>query len=81
MDEPRWADIDEDWRAKEERAMAQRRANEEAERQGLPLPYVNPFFLLDPTKVGPDASPEEISRSDREFSKICRPPSRKRYTI
>ena len=81
MKEPLWADVDEDWRAKEERALEQRRANEEAERLGLPQPYVNAFWLLDPTKVGPDATPEEITLRYREFSKICRPPQPKKYTI
>ena len=39
-----WAELDEDWKRKEERALEQRRANAEAVREGRPLPYVNPFF-------------------------------------
>jgi len=72
-----------DWslEKEEERAMAQRAANERARRAGRPLPYPNPWDAVDPTKVPRDASPEEIHRSYLEFSKICRPPPCKRYTI
>ena len=57
----------------EARAMAERRANEEAAAAGLPLPNPNPWDALDPTKVRPDATFDEIVESCKAFSKICRP--------
>lgn len=81
MAEKRWAEIDEDWRRKEERALAQRAANAAAIRQGKPAPYPNPFAVWDPTKVPRDASPAQYRASVREFRKLCRPPEPKRHTI
>lgn len=81
MVEKLWAEIDDDWRRKEERAMAQRAANLEAWRAGRPLPYPSPFGRLDPTKVPADATPEQIAESHRQFRKICRPFQPKRHTI
>ncbi len=80
MDRP-WAEIDEDWRRKEERALAQRAANVAASREGRPQPYPNPWDVLDPTKVPRDASPEAFRRSYVEFRKICPPFRPKRHTI
>jgi len=68
-------------RAQERRAMAQRRENETARREGRPLPYANPWDALDPTKVPRDATPEEIAQSYRDFCEICPPPKRIVYTI
>ena len=65
----------------ERQAIAQRCANERAKAQGLPLPYPNPWDIWDPTKVRPDATPEEIHWSYLEFRKLCAPPLRKSYTI
>ncbi len=45
-----WAEIDEDWKRKEERALAQRAANAAA-REDRPLPYPSPFSALGPTKL------------------------------
>jgi hypothetical protein len=61
--------------------MAQRAANEEASKKGLPLPYPNIWDFLDPTKLPPGATEEEIMARHREFKKICRPPRVKRHTI
>lgn len=55
----------------EARAMAERTANERAAAAGEPLPYPNIFDVLDPTKVRPGATEEEIFRSHLEFRKIC----------
>lgn len=68
-------------RAQERRQMAQRRANERAAKAGKPLPYPNIWDFLDPTKVSPDATPEEIHRSYLEFTEICRPRPKKRYVL
>ena len=65
----------------EARAIAQRTANEEAAKKGLPLPYPNIWDFLDPTKLRPGATEEEIMARHREFKKICRPPPLKRHTI
>ncbi|MEW6278894.1 MAG: hypothetical protein AB1758_09750 [Candidatus Eremiobacterota bacterium] len=65
----------------EERAMAERRANEEAKQKGEPLPFPNLWDFLDPTKVPEDASPQEISLRYREFCKICPPRKRIHYTV
>ncbi len=81
MAEKLWAEINEDWKRKEERALAQRAANAAAAREGKPAPYPNPFAALDPTKVSAGASFEEIQESYREFRKICRPTPPKRHTI
>jgi hypothetical protein len=81
MDEKRWAEKDENWRAKEARALRERAANQTALRDGNAAPFPNPFWFLDSTKAPAGASPEEITRSYQEFSKICRRPTRKRFTI
>lgn len=81
MTEKRWAEIDEDWRRKEERAMAQREANAAAVGEGRPLPYPNPWDAVDPTKVPRDASFEAQVQSVHEFRKICRPYRPKSHTI
>lgn len=81
MDEKRWAQLDENWRAKEERAQRERAANLEALQEGRPAPYANPFWQLDRTKAPAGATPEEITRSYQEFAKTCRRPTRKRFTI
>ena len=79
--EERWADIDDDWRRKEERSMAQRTANAAAEREARPLPYPSPWEAFDPTKLRRDASFEVWIERVREFQKICRPYRPKRHTI
>ncbi len=76
-----WAEIDEDWKRKEERALAQRAANAAAAREGRPLPYPNPWDALDPTKLPRDATSETYRQSFREFRKLCPPFQPKRYTI
>ena len=81
MSEKRWAEIDEDWRRKEQRALAQREANAAAAREGKPLPYPSPWDRLDPTKVPRDATPEEYHQSYIEFCKLCPPYRPKRHTI
>lgn len=65
----------------EQKAMAEREANAEAARAGLPLPYPNPWDAIDPTKVGRDATDEEILESTREFRKLWRRPTRKRLLL
>lgn len=60
---------------------AQRAANEQARARGEPLPYPNPWVALDPTKLPPGASPEEIHRRYLAFREVCRAPQCKRYTI
>ena len=69
------------WKEKEQRAITQREANERAVRAGEPMPFPNPWDRLDPTKVAPEATPEEIHQSYLEFCKLCRPPKIKSYTI
>ena len=81
MKEKRWADIDDDWRRKEERSVARRAANAAADREGRPLPYPNPWDALDPTKLRRDASFEARIQRVREFQKICRPYRPKTHTI
>ncbi len=76
-----WAEIDDDWRRKEERALAQRAANAAAARDGRPLPYPNPWDALDPTKLPRDASPAAHQQRYREFRKRCPPFQPKRHTI
>ena len=66
----------------EARSLAQREANRLAREHGLPLPYPNIWDALDPTKIDPeDATPEAITRSYREFCKLCPPRKRKRHTL
>ncbi len=76
-----WAEIDEDWKRKEERALAQRAANEAAAREGRPLPYPNPWDTLDPTKLPRDAPREAYLQRYLEFRKLCPPFKPKRYRI
>ncbi len=76
-----WAEIDEDWKRKEERALAQRAANAAAVREGKPLPYPNPWDSLDPTKLPRDASREARRQRHLEFSRLCPPFKPKRHTI
>lgn len=64
-----------------ERALAERAANAQAATEGRPLPYPNPWDALDPTKVAPGASDEEILRSYKAFREICRPRPCPRYEI
>lgn len=80
IDKP-WADIDPYWREKESRALEQRAAHEKALREGHPSPHPNPWDLLDPTKVAPDATQEQILERRRAFRKICRPHTPKRHVI
>ncbi len=63
------------------RALAQRSANEEARKNGLPLPYPNIWDELDPTKVDRDATVDEIHRSYVEFTRVCRHRPRKSHTL
>ena len=81
MSEKPWAEIDEDWKRKEERALAQRQANVAAAREGKPLPYPSPWDRLDPTKLPPDATLEEYHKSYLEFCKLCPPFRPKRHVI
>ncbi len=80
MEKP-WAEIDDDWRRKEERALVQRAANAAAARKGEPLPYPNPLGTIGPTKLSREATPEEYQRWFLEFRKTCRPCQPKRHTI
>ncbi|MCE7874325.1 hypothetical protein DYH09_28685 [bacterium CPR1] len=61
--------------------MAQREANAEAKRQGLPLPYPNLWDFWDPTKLPEGASPEEIHQRYLEFCKLCPPPPTIHYIL
>ena len=61
--------------------LAQREANARAAAEGRPLPFPNMWDALDPTKVDPGASPEEIHRSYLEFRKLCTPPPCPEHTI
>lgn len=81
MSEKLWAELDDDWRRKEERAATQRVANMEAIREGRPLPYPNSWDELDPTKVSADSTPEQLAERHRQFTKLCRPFQPKRHTI
>lgn len=76
-----WAEIDEDWKRREDRALAQRAANAAAAREGEPLPYPNPWDSLDPTKLPRDAPREARRQRYLEFRKLCPPFKPKRYTI
>ncbi|MEM7584602.1 MAG: hypothetical protein AAF560_14525 [Acidobacteriota bacterium] len=76
-----WAEIDDDWRRKEERALAQRSANAAAAAAGEPLPFPNPWDTLDPTKLPADASPEAIQKRYVEFRRLCPPYQPKRHTL
>jgi hypothetical protein len=59
-----WAEIDEDWKRKEECALAQRATNAVALREGGPVPYPNPFAALNPiAERNGDDSPEATSRA------------------
>ena len=63
------------------RALAERRANERAAREGCDLPHPNVWDALDPTKLPRDASPEEVHRRYLEFQKLCHPPERKKHYL
>ncbi len=76
-----WAEIDEDWKRKEERALAQRAANAAAAREGRPLPFPSPWDALDPTKVPRGATREAYRQSFLEFRKLCPPFRPKQYRI
>ena len=76
-----WAEIDEDWKRKEERALAQRAANAAAVREGKAQPYPSPFGALGPEKSSPEASQEEYHEWYLEQRKACRPFLPKRHTI
>ncbi len=76
-----WAEIDEDWKRKEERALAQRAANAAAMCEGKPPPYPNPLSASGPAKLPPDADPEERHQWYLEHRKSCRPFRPKRHLI
>ncbi len=76
-----WAEIDEDWKRKEERALAQRAANAAASRARQPLPYPNRWDALDPTKLPRDAPREAYRQRYLELRKLCPPFKPKRHTI
>lgn len=76
-----WAMIDEDWWAKEERAIEQRAANVAAVREGRPLPHPNFFAVHDPTKLVAGAREEAVIDRVRAFRRQCRPFQAKRHTI
>ena len=63
------------------RAMAERCANQYARDHILPLPFPNPWDVWDPTKVDPDATPEQIAERYLEFSKLCPPSRRIKYIV
>jgi hypothetical protein len=65
----------------ERRAVAQRLANARAVAEGRPLPHPNVWDRLDPTKVAPGATPEEIQASHDAFRGLCRPRARKRHRL
>ncbi len=81
MTDKPWAEIDEDWKRKEERALAQRSANAAAAREGKAAPYPNPFQALGPAKLRPGASAEEYHRWVLENHRTIRPYQPKRHTI
>ena len=81
MDETPWAEIDEGWRREEERSLPHRESNGCVLREGRPFPCLSFLERHDPTKVGPDATDEEILKSDRQFSKVGLPHRPKRHTI
>lgn len=81
MEEKPWAEIDDDWKRKEDRALAQRQGNAAAVREGKPVPYPNPFMALDTTKVARSASATDYQQSLIEFRKTCLPPETKRHII
>lgn len=66
---------------REQRALAQRQANEQAHARGEPLPFPNPFDGLDPTKVGEGASREDLLHSYSAFAAICRPIPCRRHVL
>jgi hypothetical protein len=61
--------------------MAERRANTAAARRGEPLPHPNIWDQLDPTKLPPGASQEQILQRTAAFLKLCPPPTRKRHYL
>ena len=52
--------------AQQERALAERRANEEARQRGIPLPFPNPWDSVDATKVPRDATEAQMSTAGQE---------------
>lgn len=70
------------WAEHEARAMAQRRANQEAAQAGKPLPYPSPWDTWDPTKLDPaEATPEAIHERYRAFTKLCPPKKPKQHVL
>ena len=67
--------------AQQERALAERRANEEASQQGIPLPFPNPWDSVDATKVPRDATDAQIQASYEAFCSQCRPRARKQHRL
>lgn len=67
--------------AQQERALAERRANDEARQQGIALPFPNPWDFADTTKVPRDATEAEIQASYEAFRAQCRPRSRKQHRL
>ena len=65
----------------EARALRERAANERAARYGRPLPYPNPWDALDPTKLPPGSSAEEIEKRVEEFLRLCPPRPRKKHVL
>jgi hypothetical protein len=81
MTEKPWAEIDEDWKRKEQQALAQREMNSAAAREGRASPFPNPFRALGPAKAPSDSSAEEYHRWFLEHRKMCRQFEPKRHTI
>lgn len=62
-------------------AEEQRAANAAARDAGVALPYPNIWDVLDPTKVSPDATPEQLRASYEAFRHICRARPCRRHTL
>lgn len=65
----------------ERRAESERAANDRAAAQGLPLPYPNLWDGIDPTKVAPGATEDELQASYAAFRTLCRPRARKQHRL
>jgi hypothetical protein len=65
----------------ERRAEQERAANVRAAAEGRPLPSPNIWDRLDPTKVRPGATAEDIQASFARFQKLCRPRARIRHRL
>jgi hypothetical protein len=63
------------------RAAAERAANRRAAAAGEALPHPNPWDTLDPTKVAPSASGEEVAQSYAAFREQCPPRPRKKHSL